>query len=94
MIKSRSKVVNHDLNLLQDAADSELRLVGEDQLAYISMIPKETQEDLTAQLEDLAEFETLWGVYSAKGELLIVCGSPSSAWEYADEQELNAVRTH
>lgn len=82
------------MNLLQNATDSELHLTGEDQTAYISMIPKETQEDLTAQIEDLAEFESLWGVYSAKGELLIVCDSSSSAQEFADEQELNAVRTH
>lgn len=93
-MKNRDAVASHEIKLMQDTADSELRLVGEDQLAYISMIPKETQEDLTAQIEDLAEFDKLWGVYSASGELLVVCDSPASAWEYADENELKTVKTH
>lgn len=87
-------MVNQDINSMYETADNELRSIGENRVAYISVISKETQADITAQIEDLSEFTDLWGVYSAAGELLIICSSPVTAWEYADEHELKAVRTH
>lgn len=79
---------------MHGTTDNDLRSIGENRVAYISIISKETQADITAQIEDLSEFTQLWGVYSAGGDLLIICNCPIAAGEYADEHELKTVRTH
>lgn len=93
-MKSRNAIVDHEINLMHETADNELRSIGEDQVAYISMVCDETLADISSQLNGLSDFTELWGVYSASGELLVVCDSPLGAWEYADENDLKAVRTH
>lgn len=84
----------HDVNLMSDTADTQLLSIGENKIAYISMLTKEMLSNLAINAEALTQHNELWGVYSASGELLVVCDDPLSAWEYTAEHELVTVRTH
>lgn len=84
----------HDINLMSETADTQLLSIGENQVAYISILTQEMLSNIAINAEELPQNNELWGVYSASGELLVVCDNPVSAWEYINEHELVTVRTH
>ena len=82
------------MQLVKQTADNELLALGQDKIAYLSKLDAAMASNLVLPPELIAKADDLWGVYSASGDVLAICDSPIAAEEFANEEELIAVRTH
>lgn len=74
-----------------DQTDREaLFTLGEGQIGYI----RPMRQDELANLPAEADFTRAWGAFSASGEPLAVCDSPSAAWSFFADRQLVPVSVH
>lgn len=86
--------MKHDTQLVKETADNQLLELGQDKIVYLSKLDAAMASNLVLPPELTAKASDLWGVYSASGDVLAICDSPVAAWEFANEEDLIAVRTH
>lgn len=75
---------------IQKAGHEALFSLGEGQIGYI----RPMREDELTHLPPEADFTRAWGAFSATGEPLAICDSPSAAWSFFADRELVPVSVH
>lgn len=74
----------------QETRNVELLGLGDGLVGYVRQLNKDELPELPVDVK----LESAWGLYSARGEAMALCGSANAAWHFGADQDLKIVSVH